>query len=136
MKMYKSGERSGCDVYISDTSLLATNYMSLANHRLSSKDDTVVADITHLSESMFVGKLADWLWDNCFNSWIFIERARQNALYQWYSDYILRFDAESDAEKFQEYYNQGWSYGSHSQRQPGGKRMSDPNRKNPLDKTS
>lgn len=131
MKMYKSGERNGFDVYISDTSLLPINYMSLADVRLPHESDDkplVEADVTHLSNQMFVGKIADWLWDNCFNCWTFIERARQNALYQWYCDFFIRFDAESDAKKFQEFYNKGWSYNNKTTV----KHMSDPNRENPL----
>lgn len=120
MKMYKSGEREGCNVYVGDTSCLNMNYMMLAHQKLpynqtDSINDPVEFDITRMSEKIFVGKLADWLWDNCFNCWTFIERSRQNALHQWWSDFILRFDAESDAKKFQEFYNKGWSYGSHSQ---------------------
>ena len=137
MEMRKSGEREGCDVYVGDTSRISVNYMVLAGQRLTHDDtgpNTVEADITHLSEGMFVGKLGDWLWDNCFNCWAFMEIARQNGLKQWWSDFIVRFDAESDAIKFQEFYNKGWSYGTTSL--GAAKRMSDPNRKNPLDKTS
>jgi len=115
MEMRKSGEREGCDVYVGDTSRISINYMVLAKQRLPHDEpglNTVEVDITHLSEGMFVGKLGDWLWDNCFNCWAFMEIARQDGLKQWWSDFIVRFDAESDAIKFQEFYNKGWSYGT------------------------
>ena len=113
MKMHKSGERKGCDVYISDTSSLNINYMMLAERRLplsTQGTEIVEADITSISEKMFVGKIVDWLWDNCFNCWEFIEKARPDEDSKWYSDFIVRFDAESDAKKFQDFYNKRWRF--------------------------
>lgn len=111
MKMYKSGERKDCDVYISDTSCLYINYMMLAEQRLSPLGTEIVeADITSMSEKMFVGKIVDWLWDNCFNCWTFIEKASPGEDSAWYSNFIVRFDAESDAKKFQDFYNKEWRH--------------------------
>jgi hypothetical protein len=73
----------------------------LAVHKLAragrTRGDQVI-DVTSIVENVFKKPCADWLWNECFNSW---------AVMAWFKHdgclFYINFDAESDADKFWEW---------------------------------